>query len=269
MPAEHVLYLCTGSQGEPRAALSRIAQNDHRHVSFSKGDVVIFSSKMIPGNEKSIYFLQNQLADQGIEIVTEKSHDIHVSGHPYRDELIEVYEAVTPHIAVPVHGERRHLIEHAKLAKEIGVKHGIAPHNGEMIKLTEKGGAKIIDIVPFGRLHVDGAHIVSDQDNAMRERKKMAYAGHVSVSLVVDGAGKLISGPETRISGFPHGRDGALHVDLCEGISDLVEDVFDRLKRNDRRDEEKLEQKIQSKIRRYLKDKTTKRAIVEIHAHRV
>ena len=119
LPSENVLYLCTGSQGEPRAALSRIAKNEHRTVKFSKGDVVIFSSKIIPGNDKGIFAMQNSLADQGIEIVTEKSRDIHVSGHPCRDELAQMYDWAKPHISVAVHGERRHLLEHAKLAKTL------------------------------------------------------------------------------------------------------------------------------------------------------
>ena len=153
MPSAHVLYLCTGSQGEPRAALTRIAKGEHRTVKLGKGDVVIFSSKIIPGNEKGIFALQNSLADQGIEIITEKSRDIHVSGHPCRDELAEMYGWVKPLISIPVHGERRHLLEHAKLATgEFGIKYALAPHNGEMISLSKKG-PKIIDIVPNGRLH--------------------------------------------------------------------------------------------------------------------
>ena len=135
MPAAHVLYLCTGSQGESRAALSRIASGEHRSVKFHKGDVVIFSSKIIPGNEKGIFALQNALADDGVDIITEKMRAIHVSGHPCREELKKMYEWIRPKIAVPVHGERRHLLEHAKLAKSLSPKFSIAPRNGEMIKL--------------------------------------------------------------------------------------------------------------------------------------
>ena len=133
--------------------------------------MVIFSSKIIPGNEKGIFALQNSLADQGIEIITEKDRDIHVSGHPCRDELKEMYDWARPLIAIPVHGERRHLLEHAKLAKTLQIKHALAPHNGEMIALS-KSGAEIIDIVPSGRLHEDGGVIISAEDQSLRERRK-------------------------------------------------------------------------------------------------
>ena len=268
IPSEHVLYLCTGSQGEPRAALSRIANNDHRHVDFKAGDVVIFSSKIIPGNEKSIFALQNALADDGIEIVTEKSRDIHVSGHPCRGELTAMYGWAKPHIAVPVHGERRHLIEHAKLAKGLGINHGIAPHNGEMIKLS-KSGVEIVDIVTNGRLHVDGSEIVDSKDDGLRLRRKMAYAGHIAISVVIDGKGVLISGPETRISGFPAGKDGELLDELIESVSDVAEDAFDTLTRKERTNEDEVETRIRSHVRRYVKQETGKRTIVEVTAHKV
>ena len=268
IPSEHVLYLCTGSQGEPRAALSRIANNDHRHVDFKAGDVVIFSSKIIPGNEKSIFALQNALADDGIEIVTEKSRDIHVSGHPCRGELTAMYGWAKPHIAVPVHGERRHLIEHAKLAKGLGINHGIAPHNGEMIKLS-KSGVEIVDIVTNGRLHVDGSEIVDSKDDGLRLRRKMAYAGHIAISVVIDAKGVLISGPETRISGFPAGKDGELLDELIETVSDVAEDAFDTLTRKERTNEDEVETRIRSHVRRYVKQETGKRTIVEVTAHKV
>ena len=268
IPQEHVLYLCTGSQGEPRAALSRIANNDHRHVSFKAGDVVIFSSKIIPGNEKGIFALQNALADEGIDIVTEKSRDIHVSGHPCRGELTAMYEWAKPHIAIPVHGERRHLIEHAKLAQGLGIAHGIAPHNGEMIKLS-KSGVEIVDIVPNGRLHVDGSEIVSSADDGLRLRRKMAYAGHVAISLVIDKSGKIISGPDARITGFTAGRNGELLDRLIDDVSDVAEDAFDSLTRNARKDEDDVETRIRSHVKRYIKKETGKRTIVDVTAHKI
>jgi ribonuclease J len=268
MPSGHVLFLCTGSQGEPRAALSRIAAGEHRTVKFSRGDVVIYSSKIIPGNEKGIFALQNALADEGIEIVTEKMRDIHVSGHPCRDELAQMYEWVRPQTAIPVHGERRHLLEHAKLAKTLGVKHSYAPRNGEMIKMSPKG-VKVIDIVASGRLHQDGADIVSAQDEGLRLRRKMAYAGHVSVSLVMDAKGKLLSGPEPRISGFPEGPNGKFMDNLLDAVADVAEDAFENLSPRARKDEDIVEDKITGKIKRLLRNQTGKRAIVEVVVHRV
>ncbi|MGB3456387.1 MAG: ribonuclease J [Litorimonas sp.] len=266
MPAGHVLYLCTGSQGEPRAALSRIAEGNHRTVSFKKGDLVVFSSKIIPGNERGIFALQNALADDGVEIVTEKDRPIHVSGHPNRDELRRMYEWVRPEIAVPVHGERRHLLEHARFAKDVGARKSMPGRNGEMMRLAPNG-PKVVDIVPSGRLHEDGGAIVSATDDGLRLRKKMAYAGHVGVSVVVDEAGRLVSGPEPRIVGFPEGADGEVLDDLLDAVSDAAEEAFRELPKRGRTDEDAIEDKIRGRVKRVVRDRTGKRAVVEIHAH--
>lgn len=268
MPQGHVLYLCTGSQGEPRAALSRIANNDHRYVKFSQGDVVIFSSKIIPGNEKGIFALQNALADDGIEIVTEKDRDIHVSGHPCRGELSQMYEWARPEIAIPVHGERRHLLTHAKLARELGVKRALAPHNGEMILLAPSG-PEIIDIVPNGRLHQDGNMIVSSKDEGLRKRLKMAYAGQVAISLVYNTKGHIISGPEPRIDGFPEGEDGDMLEAMLDDVADEAENAFKSLGRNGRSDEDIVEDRIRSKVRKLIRNQTGKRPVVNVIAHKV
>jgi len=264
----HLLYLCTGSQGEPRAALSRIAQGSHRSVKFRAGDVVIFSSKIIPGNEKGIFALQNALADDGIDIVTEKDRPIHVSGHPCRAELSQMYEWVKPETAIPVHGERRHLIEHAELARAIGIKNALAPHNGEMIRLAP-GAPEIVDIVPWGRLHQDGNVIVSGEDEGLRLRKKMAYAGHVSVSIVVNNQGKIVGGPEPRISGFPEGPNGKYMDDLLDDVADAAERGFRTLGKRARINEDEIEDKIQSVVKKTIKSVTGKRCIVEVTAHKV
>ena len=268
MPSAHVLYLCTGSQGEPRAALSRIASGQHRSVKFHQGDVVIFSSKIIPGNEKGIFALQNALADDGVEIITEKMRPIHVSGHPCRDELTAMYDWVNPEIAIPVHGERRHLLEHAKLAKNLGIKHAYAPRNGEMIQIAPTG-PQVVDIVASGRLHQDGNDIVSAHDEGLRLRRKMAYAGHISVGLVINSKGSLVAGPEPRISGFPEGKTGELIEDLLDDVAEVAEDTFDRITRRDRRDEEVVETKLASKIKRRVRERTGKRSIVEVIVHKV
>lgn len=268
MPQGHVLYLCTGSQGEPRAALSRIANKDHRNISFSKGDVVIFSSKIIPGNEKGIFALQNALADEGIEIVTEKDRDIHVSGHPCRGELAQMYEWARPAIAIPVHGERRHLLEHAKLARELGVKKALAPHNGEMILLASTG-PKIVDIVPAGRLHQDGNVIVSAEDEGLRKRLKMAYAGQVAIGLVYNSKGQILSGPDPRIDGFPHGEKNDYIEAMLDDVADEAEKAFKQLGRNGREDEDVVEDRIAAKVKRLIRNRTGKRPVVNVIAHKV
>ena len=262
MSRGEVLYLCTGSQGEPRAALSRIAKGEHRWVKFSKGDVVIFSSKIIPGNEKGIFAMQNDLAEKGVDIVTEKDRPIHVSGHPCRDELKDMYAWVHPHISIPVHGERRHLIEHAKLAKSLQVTHTLAPHNGAMMRLSEDG-VKIIETVPAGRLHEDCGEIVNALDDGLRERKKMAWNGHVTVSVVSNMKGHILAGPDVRISGFAEGKDYKIINTLIEEVGDRAETAFESLSRQERKDEDAIEARINAKVRRLLRDNTGKRAIVE------
>ncbi|MGJ8559493.1 MAG: ribonuclease J [Litorimonas sp.] len=268
MPAGHVLYLCTGSQGEPRAALSRIAEGSHRTVKFKSGDVVIFSSKIIPGNELGIFALQNALADDGVKIITEKDRPIHVSGHPNRDELKTMYEWVRPEVAIPVHGERRHLLEHARFAKTVGATTSIPGRNGEMIRLAPNG-PKVIDIVPTGRLYEDGGKIVSSTDDGMRLRRKMAYAGHVAVSVVINEKGRLISGPEPRISGFPEGENGVVMDELLDAVADMAERAFNELAPRARKDLDAIEEKLRGRVKRVVRNMTDKRSIVEIHAHMV
>ncbi len=268
IPRGNVLYLCTGSQGEPRAALSRIANGERRHTKFRKGDVVIYSSKIIPGNGKAIFKVQNMFAGDGIEIVTEKDRPIHVSGHPYRDELVQMYQWVKPKISIPVHGERRHLMEHAALAKAEGIQYAHAPSNGEMIKLSDEG-AEVVDIVPSGRLHVDGNEIVKAGDNGLRLRRRMSFAGHITVSLVISSKGRLVSGPDPRISGFPEGENGELLEDMLDDIADLAEESFASLSKNARRDEDQVEDRIASSIKRHINRLTGKRAVVEVVAHRI
>src|SRR3990167_2707181 len=174
MPRERVLYLCTGSQGEPRAALARIARDDHRDLVLSDGDTVIFSSKIIPGNEREIFTLINDLVDLGVKIITEKDEFIHVSGHPNRDELKMMYEWVRPRYSIPVHGEARHLETHADFAMSLGVEEAISPRNGDLIRLAP-GEPRIIDEVPAGRWILDGELMMPEGAGPMRERRQLSF----------------------------------------------------------------------------------------------
>src|ERR1700744_5893649 len=186
-PEDKILYLCTGSQGEPRAALSRIADGSHRHVNLGKGDHCIFSSRVIPGNEVGIRNMQNNLAERGVRVHTDREHPgIHVSGHPCRDELKQMYQWARPQIAVPTHGERRHLLEHAAFARDMQVPQTVSPRNGDMVRLAP-GRAEVIDEVPAGRLYIDGNMIVPAGAEPLRERRHVAYNGVLVVSLALDG----------------------------------------------------------------------------------
>ncbi len=224
-PDDKILYVCTGSQGEPRAALSRIADGSHPHVRLGQGDSCIFSSRVIPGNEIPIRNLQNRLADRGVRLYTERDHPhIHVSGHPCRDELKQMYQWARPQIAVPTHGERRHLLEHAALARDLQVPQGFAPRNGDMIRLAP-GRVDIIDEVPAGRLYVDAGMVTPENGEALRERRHAAQNGVLHISLVLDRKGRLLAGPQLKAVGLPGDED----YPLATALEDLAEEAREAL----------------------------------------
>ena len=202
LPADHVLYLCTGSQGEARAALSRIAEGNNPNIQLSDGDSIIFSSRIIPGNEREIFELQNRLAALGVTVLTERDHFVHVSGHPGREELTEMYRWVRPKIAVPVHGEMRHMMEHARLARELQVPQTAMVVNGQMLRLAP-GRAEIVDEVPAGRVHLDGRLMVGEDEGFARARRSLANAGFIGVTLVLKKSGRLAAEPVIHMEGIP------------------------------------------------------------------
>lgn len=266
LPAQHVLYLCTGSQGEPNAALARIARGDHPSVKLGEDDTVIFSSRVIPGNERAIGEIQNTLAERNIKLVTARQFDIHVSGHPCRDELRRMYMWARPKIAVPVHGERRHIMEHARFAKSLQVPEAIAPDNGHIIKLAP-GPVELIDEVPVGRLHVDGEVLTSDKAGGMWERRKIAYNGHLTVSVVI-AKGKVEDGPIVVGRGFSE-PDGRPADESMEPVDDAAEAALANLKRGDFGDDEKIEKALVKAVRRAAENQFGKRPLIDVTIHRV
>ena len=202
LPAHKVLYLVTGSQGEPRAALARIAEDNHPGVYLESGDTVVFSSRIIPGNEISIFALQNKLAARGIEIITADGDDIHVSGHPARDELTQMYRWLRPQIAIPVHGEMRHMTAHARLAKSLQVPQALVPQNGQLFRLAP-GRAELIDEVPSGHLHLDGRVLVSEGAGLAKTRRGLGFAGIIAITLVLDGKGRSLAPAAIITEGIP------------------------------------------------------------------
>jgi len=203
-PRDKILMICTGSQGEPRSALSRIARGEHPNVDLEPGDVVIFSSRVIPGNEKSIAALQNAFARKAVEVITDREEDIHVSGHPARDELAAMYQMVRPKIAVPVHGEAQHIREHVALAKSCQVPEAIEAANGAVIRLAP-GNAEIVSQVPVGRLGLDGRTLIRLDGDTLRHRHRMSFNGLIMVSLVVDRDGILLGAPKVSLEGLLDG----------------------------------------------------------------
>jgi ribonuclease J len=248
MPENSVLYLCTGSQGEGRAALSRIAEGTHPHVNLGKGDHCIFSSRVIPGNEIPIRNLQNKLADRGVRLYTERDHPgIHVSGHPCRDELKRMYQWARPQIAVPTHGERRHLLEHAALAHDLQVLETVTPRNGDMVLLAP-GKPGIIDEVQAGRLYVDGGVVTPENGDALRERRHAAFNGVLAVSVALDGKNRIVSGPQVRGLGLP----GDADYPLDDALDDLAEEAETALKRL-KGDALEIDEQIETAISRAVK----------------
>ena len=202
LPPRKVVALCTGSQGEPRAAMARIAQDEHPNVELDEGDRVIFSSRTIPGNEKAVSRVQNGLSDLGVEVITDQDAPVHVSGHPRRGELEQLYNWVKPSTAVPMHGEGRHLEAHAKLAEKLGIKNVVRARNGAMVRLLP-GPARIIDDVPVGRLYRDGMVLTRADHGQVRERRKLSFVGSVAVSVVLSTKGVLLAEPEIAVTGLP------------------------------------------------------------------
>ena len=217
IPSDHVLYLCTGSQGEPRAALSRIAQGDNPFVKLGKGDTVIFSSRIIPGNELGIFELQNTLAGLGVTVLTERDHFVHVSGHPARDELAQMYRWVQPQISIPVHGELRHMMEHARLADSLQIPQSIVVQNGQMIRLAP-GKAGIVDEAPSGRMHLDGRLLIPEDRGVAKARRGLAYAGFIGVTLLLDRKGRVTADPILHFEGVPE----EIHAPVIEAIESAL-----------------------------------------------
>ena len=217
LPPNRVLYLCTGSQGEPRAALARIAEGNHPNVSLGKGDAVIFSSRVIPGNDLAIHELHNKLSLLGVEVLSADDHFVHVSGHPCRDELAEMYRWTRPQIAIPVHGEPRHQAEHARLALSLQVPQAIVPQNGQLIRLAP-GRAGVIDEVPSGRVHMDGRILIEEGAGLARHRRALAYAGMIAITVVLDGKGRVAADPAVISEGLPEPVRDAVRAALDEPI---------------------------------------------------
>jgi ribonuclease J len=266
LPARHVLYLCTGSQGEPNAALARIARGDHPSVKLGQGDAVIFSSRVIPGNEKSIGAIQNTLADRGIKLVTAQQAHIHVSGHPCRDELRRMYLWARPRIAIPVHGERRHIMEHARFATSLQVHQAIAPDNGQIIRLAP-GEAEVIDEVPSGRLYVDGDVLTPEGAGGLQERRRISWNGYLGVSVAISKTG-VADGPVVAARGFSES-DGRPADESLLPLDEAAESALKKLSRGDLADDEKVERALTRALRKAAESAFRKRPLVDVTILRV
>jgi ribonuclease J len=263
LPRDKVVLICTGSQGEPRASMAKLANGDHRDLVLEAGDTAIFSSRVIPGNEHSVGRLQNALLARGVEIVTDSDEIVHVSGHPARDELVQVYQWIRPKIAVPVHGELRHMAEHASLARACQVPETIVAPNGTLVRLAP-GPAEIIDHVPAGRLARDGDGVVPIDGASLRERRKLLWNGAAAATLVVDSKGRPMAPPKVTLRGFED-EEGALGKAVVAGLEEMLAD----LKAADRVNDERLEQAVRTVVRRVVRTRLGKKPLTDVHIVRI
>jgi ribonuclease J len=268
LPDENVLFLCTGSQGEARAALSRIARGEHRNVSMREGDTVIFSSRVIPGNEMAIHQLYDQFLERGVELITaDNEHLIHVSGHPARDELKQMYAWARPKIAIPVHGEIRHIREHVKLAQALQIPETVAPSNGDLIRLAP-GPAEIIDQVPAGRLYVDGNNIIETEDDAIRDRKRLAAEGAVNIAIALNGKNQIVAGPNVSVRGLTMPDEEDFELAL-EDLEDTAKAAFTKLNHGEREDDDLIEAAVVRAVRKAAERLWKKRPLIDVSVLRL
>lgn len=263
VPRDKIVLICTGSQGEPRAALARIASDEHPHIALERGDVVVFSSRVIPGNERAVLRVQNGLIHQGVEVVTiEDNPDIHVSGHPARDELVQMYQWVRPQIAIPVHGEPHHLHAHAELAKACQVPHAMEVENGMLVRLAP-GGPEVVDQVHAGRLAVDGDRLLPLDGTVMRGRNKLLWNGALVATVVVDRRGRVAAPPQIAAPGLIDPEtDGELLAELSDAIDDSVAELRGA-------PDEQIREDVRRRLRRVVKARTAKKPSVDIHLVRL
>jgi ribonuclease J len=262
LPPDKVVALCTGSQGEPRAALARIAEDQHPDVTFSKGDTIIFSSRTIPGNEKAVGRIINGLVRQGIEVITDRTHLVHVSGHPRRAEMEEMYRWVRPRIAIPVHGEALHLSEHAKLARAVGVPEVVLCGDGDLVRLAPDAG--VIDEVPAARLYKDGAILISAEERTVADRRKLSFAGIAVVVLVLSDKGALLADPDVELIGIPE--FNADRASMYQIAYDAVIETFESLAKPRRRDPQSVEEAIKRAVRAAIAGHWQKKPICLVQA---
>ena len=258
-----ILYLCTGSQGEPNGAMSRISNFSHPDIFLEKGDTIIFSSKIIPGNEKKLFKLHNKFVKNGIEIISEDNAFVHVSGHPNRDDLKDMYNWVKPKTIIPVHGEHRHMLEHINFAKEMQVPYSLQVENGDVVYLYPSDKPKIIDKVPTGKMYLDGNIHVSEDSQSIKERKNLANNGFLEITIMTNEYGKIINKPVISFRGMP-----IIGDDVKDFIIDLEHEILNICKTfsiNNPRQENILIDTLKTNCRKVFKEKTGKKPYTNIN----
>jgi ribonuclease J len=265
VPADRIVLICTGSQGEPRAALSRIARDDHPHIVLEEGDVVIFSSRVIPGNEKAIFRLQNGLVRLGVELVTTDDHFVHVSGHPCRAELVRMYQMVRPQVAIPVHGEARHLQSHAELAMECQVGDALIIENGDVVRLDAQG-ASVEGQVTAGRVGTDGKRMLPLNGTVLQQRRRVGNQGGLVATVIVDRAGGLAAPPQIAMIGLVEKGDAD---DMSSRLRDAATAAVESLPKAMRRDDDAVKDAANRALRKVINERIGKRVLIEVQLVRL
>jgi ribonuclease J len=261
LPRNKVVVLCTGSQGETRAAIARMAEDEHPDISLDKGDIIIFSSRTIPGNEKAVGRVQNAFARLGVDVVTDSEALVHVTGHPRRDELKDMYARLRPKIAVPMHGEARHLREHAKLARLCGVSETFTIVDGEMLKLWPEP-ASVIDEAPVGRLYRDGNLIVPDAEGPIKSRRKLSFVGIAVVSLVLSRRGDVLGEPGLVLEGIPAADSEG--ESMREVVFDAIDGTLRSIPPKRRSDTVMVQEAVQRAVRAAINEAWGKKPVVKV-----
>ena len=260
VPRGELLLLCAGSQGEPRGAMTRIARGEHPQVSLEPGDVAIFSSRIIPGNERALAEVHNRLVRDGVRVITEKDHFVHVSGHPGREDLAEMYRWLRPRMVVPVHGEARHLAEHAAFARSLQIPEAVEVDNGAVLRLAP-GPAKVIDRAPAGRLLLDHGNLVAEDNEAVRQRRRLGQSGLLLATLVIDAEGCLAAEPQLMTKGVAlnGGESAELGISLGAALRQAIATLSPAALKND----EAIKGAAAAALRATLKQAGAGRAAIE------
>ena len=258
---EKIIYLCTGSQGEPMGAMMRISSYTHPDVFVENGDTVIFSSKIIPGNEKKLYKLHNQLVKDGIEVISEENEFVHVSGHPNRDEMKDMYSWIKPKCVIPVHGEHRHLMEHISFAKEMQVPHPVLVENGDIVKIFPGDKPEVYDKAPSGRLYLDGNISVHEDSQSIKDRKNLSSNGYLEVTLLITSKGNIHDNPILSFRGLPIYEED----EFTYGLENEIEKITKSFKIGSRKQEHNLIDALKIACRKFTKEKTGKKPYTNIN----
>lgn len=266
IPRDKIVVILTGSQGEPRAALAKLSRDEMRNVALTSGDTVVFSSRAIPGNEKAILEIKNGLIEQGVHIITDSEALVHVSGHPRRNELLKMYEWVRPQMLVPVHGEAAHLVAQRDLALQAGIPTVPRVRNGDMLRIAP-GPAEVIDQAPFGRVYKDGKLVGDIEEMGIADRKKLAYVGHVAVSVLLDSRLDFLGDPDVVPFGLPEFDDEGESME--DTLYDAVLGAVESIPRSRRKDLETVREAIRRAVRSTANEAWGKKPVVTVFLTKV